>query len=108
MLLVIDSLFIYKQIKDIASTFTLSSEEYRNKEVDEIKNFSDLGIDVTKSKYLEKGYSYDHLLNKNFSSRLSLDGPQYYLLSQLISQNNVKVALSGIGGDEMLNSLSVI
>ena len=100
----IDSLFIYKQIKDIASTFTLSSEEYRNKEVDEIKNLSDLGIDVTKSKYLEKEYSYDHLLNKNFSSRLSLDGPQYYLLSQLISQNNIKVALSGIGGDEMLNS----
>ena len=100
----IDSLFIYKQIKDTASTFTLSSEEYRNKEVDEIKNLSDLGIDVTKSKYLEKGYSYDHLLNKNFSSRLSLDGPQYYLLSQLISQNNIKVALSGIGGDEMLNS----
>lgn len=100
----IDSLFIYKQIKDTASTFTLSSEEYRNKEVDEIKNLSDLGIDVTKSKYLEKEYSYDHLLNKNFSSRLSLDGPQYYLLSQLISQNNIKVALSGIGGDEMLNS----
>lgn len=100
----IDSLFIHDQTNKSLNTFTLSSLKYKNSNFDEINILKNKGIEITDYKYLGDDEIDNEEINKIFKEKLSLDGKQYYLLSKIIAKNNIKVSLTGIGGDEMLNS----
>jgi asparagine synthase (glutamine-hydrolysing) len=41
---------------------------------------------------------------ENFTDSFSIDGSQYYLITKYIKKHNVKMAITGVGADEMFNS----
>ena len=100
----IDSLFIHEQTNQSLSTFTLSNQKYINSKFDEINNLKKLGVNITMFKYLKNEDIDNDNIKNIFKDKLSLDGKQYYLLSKIIADNDIKVSLTGIGGDEMFNS----
>lgn len=101
----IDSLGI-KLILENIKTFSVCYEQFRNTNYDEIfklKNKLDISVDYPL--YINKN-EVENITNNinNFSDSFSIDGSQYYLITNYIRKNNVKMAITGVGADEMFNS----
>ena len=101
----IDSLAIKLILENIKS-FTLCYEKFRNTNHDEIfklKNKLDKSVDYPL--YI-KNYEVENTNDniENFTDSFSIDGSQYYLITKYIKKHNVKMAITGVGADEMFNS----
>ena len=100
----IDSIYILEKLKEKIKKFTISSQEHKNTKFDEIKKLDELNIN-SEFKFYYKKDELELIRNKDYYLKnLSIDGEQYYLLTKFIKSKNIKVALSGVGGDEIFNS----
>jgi asparagine synthase (glutamine-hydrolysing) len=102
----IDSIYIHKILNNLITPFTLSYEFCKKTKDDEIKEIQkNFNIDNHITYYAKNSKILN--LNENFnnlSDTLSMDGLQFLLISELIHNNNYKVALGGFGADEIFNS----
>lgn len=101
----VDSLAIKLILKKI-KTFSLCYENYRDTEFDEISKLKVmLDINVDYPHYVEqKDAEKISNLTENFTDSLSIDGSQYYSICKYIKKYNIKMAITGVGADEMFNS----
>jgi asparagine synthase (glutamine-hydrolysing) len=99
----VDSFYMYEKIKKI-KTFTISPDYCRGSIIDEIKNLKHLKIKFDFYKYFTKNDLINIRNMEYYKKNLSIDGEQYYILSNFIKSKGIKVTLSGIGGDEIVNS----
>ena len=100
----IDLIYILEKLKEKIKKFTISSQEHKNTKFDEIKKLNELNIN-SEFKFYYKKDELELIRNKDYYLKnLSIDGEQYYLLTKFIKSKNIKVALSGVGGDEIFNS----
>ena len=101
----IDSLAI-KLILDKIKTVSLCYENYKNTEIDEIfKLKKKLNITPDYSLYVKENEAKKNTENiSNFTDSFSIDGSQYYFITKVMKENNIKMTLTGIGADEMFNS----